>query len=104
MQTHLEPPTKTQQHTNDVPTLESYCGGGADLTVLGPEVQGGQEEGSELRLLSVQLFFFHVGDVLPQDDHQRPQLGLWGAAAQMENVKGRVTCSSLAGKTAQTKT
>lgn len=65
-------------------------GWGADLTVLGPEVQSRQEEGGERRLLSVQLFFFHVGDVLPQDDHQRPQLSLWGAAVQMENVKVHV--------------
>lgn len=69
---------KQQQHTNDEATFEGV-GGGADLAVLGPEVQRGQEEGGELGLLSVQLFFLHVSDVLPQDAHQRPQLSLWGS-------------------------
>lgn len=88
-QKHLEPPTKHQEHRNDVATLENL-GGGTDLTVLGPEVQGGQEEGGEHGLLIVQLFVFHVGNVLPQDDHQRPQLCLREAVVHVENVKVRV--------------
>lgn len=80
-------------------------GGGADLAVLGPEVQRGQEEGGELGLLSVQLFFLHVSDVLPQDAHQRPQLSLLGKRrSSCRMLRVVLSCSSVVVKTAPTQT